>query len=391
MEKKMKNSKTTFVEMLVKLFSGIDPDKFSDDMSKAKNLTEKPKFINSFLKNYSDSKLDNETLNRMLYDIISQIVKTRRDFGLCMEIYMILDDPKKADTLKNHYILKKKIEKVENGDTSTFGKFEINLSCVYDIESYYHKFIKGIFHYFQLSFKENYLYEYIKYDYFQNYTKSKYYKDNTTSLEISLENMLIDINRVIAEHLIEETNQIPQISKSKMTKQKFGIFQIKANLQLNKEIGEIYNKAKNNDDILNEVNELIKKIEDTKGEENDKEKKNELYSKLVIFQDSLESYIKTENNNSKIIELEKSGAYNNMEIYESKKENKNLKAEINELKNEIVELKKENRDLRNEVKGLREKVEFMEPIVLSLICRKAINHSIIQILKKYKKKIKVTE
>ena len=38
---------------------------------------------------------------------------------------------------------------------------------------------------------------------------------------------------------------------------------------------------------------------------------------------------------------------------------------------------------------MKEKVEFMEPIVLSLITRKAINHSIIKILKMYKNKIKV--
>ena len=40
---------------------------------------------------------------------------------------------------------------------------------------------------------------------------------------------------------------------------------------------------------------------------------------------------------------------------------------------------------------LKGKVEFMEPIVLSLICRKAINHSIIKILENNKSKIKVTK
>lgn len=41
------------------------------------------------------------------------------------------------------------------------------------------------------------------------------------------------------------------------------------------------------------------------------------------------------------------------------------------------------------INELKKKVEFMEPIVLSLICRKAINHSIIKILGKYRQKLKV--
>ena len=39
---------------------------------------------------------------------------------------------------------------------------------------------------------------------------------------------------------------------------------------------------------------------------------------------------------------------------------------------------------------MKGKVEFMEPIVLSIICWKAINYSIIKILEKYKTKVKVT-
>ena len=80
-----------------------------------------------------------------------------------MKIYMITDDKIKAETLRNYSILKKeKLRKVENGDTDNlpYFVFEVNLSCVYDIESYYHTFIKDIINYFQMAFKENYLYEY---------------------------------------------------------------------------------------------------------------------------------------------------------------------------------------------------------------------------------------
>ena len=50
--------------------------------------------------------------------------------------------------MKNHFVLKEeKMRKVESEDTSdnhTYCKLGINLSCTYDIESYYHLFIKGI-------------------------------------------------------------------------------------------------------------------------------------------------------------------------------------------------------------------------------------------------------
>ena len=51
------------------------------------------------------------------------------------------------------------MSKVENGDIDNFSyfEFEVNLSCVYDIEFYYYTFIKGALNYFQMTFKENYL------------------------------------------------------------------------------------------------------------------------------------------------------------------------------------------------------------------------------------------
>ena len=59
--------------------------------------------------------------------------------------------------------------------------------------------------------------------------------------------------------------------------------------------------------------------------------------------------------------------------------------DISTLKNELKRLKEKNNKingkynfLETEVKELRGKVEFMEPIALSIICRKAINYSIIK-------------
>ena len=116
-------------------------------------------------------KIDGPIGKQILTEIIQKLVNTKQDFASLMEIYMATDDELKAEVLRHHFILKeKKLEKVQNGDTSDtiFVKFWISFSCLFDEESYYNKFIKGILRYFRLIFKENYLYEYIKYDYFKN-------------------------------------------------------------------------------------------------------------------------------------------------------------------------------------------------------------------------------
>ena len=76
-----------------------------------------------------------------------------------MKIYMITDDKIKSETLRNYSIIKKEKNEKSNGDINNlpYFDFEANLSCVYDIESYYHTFIKGILNYFHITFKENYL------------------------------------------------------------------------------------------------------------------------------------------------------------------------------------------------------------------------------------------
>lgn len=61
------------------------------------------------------------------------------------------------------------------------------------------------------------------------------------------------------------------------------------------------------------------------------------------------------------------------------------------MKDEIGELKNAVNNNTNKITKLEGKVGYMEQIVLSLICRKAINHCIIKMLEKYKSKIKDTK
>jgi len=413
MSKNEKNSEEKFIQMLVKLFYKADQNKFRKDIEQVKKMENKSKFLNTFLKKYSNSQMDSQTCQQMLHDIISKLINLRKDFVPFMKIYMITDDKIKAETLRNYSILKKeKLRKVENGDTDNlpYFEFEVNLSCVYDIESYYQTFIKGILNYFQMAFKENYLYEYIEIDYFRNLKESKLYKENISSLENSINKMLIDIDRVIFELSYKDENKNEENNEHKMTKSKFEILQFKAGLHTNKEIGNIFNRCKNDDEILKTVDKLL-----------EINKEGELHLPLLAFRDDIEVYIKKEKEEIEKANLKKTISSNYAEIFFNQKQIRDLQKENNvlyKLKDEIKELKEQNNQLKTnnnnlnnkykdlitkynnlnskygnlvtEVNVLKEKVEFMEPIVLSLICRKVINYSIIKILQKYKRKIKVT-
>ena len=181
-------SEEIFIQNLVKLFGELDQNELKKDIDKAKNLKAKTKFINEFLQKYSNSQIDNQTSQQMLHDIISNLILIRKDFVPFMEIYITILDEIKAEILKNHFILKeKKLKKIENKDTNfdnDFIKFGVSFSCIFDEESYYKKFVHGIFLYFKAIFKENYLYEYIEQDYFLFQNKFKYYEENCLFLKI---------------------------------------------------------------------------------------------------------------------------------------------------------------------------------------------------------------
>ena len=195
---------------------------------------------------------------------------------------------------------------------------------------------------------------------------------------------------------------------------------IKANLSKNKEIANIYMKCKNNDSILEELDKLIDSMQNQENEE--------LYRYFLIFRDDFKNYIEKEKEDKKRVELDKTLANNNAiifinqetikkltkekdELCELRKEFRDLKQENNNLNIKMKNLQNKNINMENEIKvlkgekenmknrinqletgmsELKKKVDFMEPIVLAIICRKALNYFFIKILNKYKKKIKVT-
>ena len=372
---KSKNSEDDFILQLANIFGVPNKTKVQDEIDKAQKNSNKSNSITSILKNYQNRTLDFVACQQMLYDIISKLINLREDFKPIMKIYLLTTDKMKSDILRNHFVLKEdRPKKIENGDTNdiNFIEFGVDLSCTYDEDSYYKKFIQGILNYFKLAFKENYLHEYIERQcYFNFLNKCSSYKENRASLEKSLKNMLVDMSRIIAEQSNTDKN-----IKSKMSKAKYGVFLIREKLYNDEKLIKIYENNDNNDDILKAVDELLNENEKEKEKENgnDNKKDEELHSKLLLLRDDIYTYIQQEMRDN---DYKKQFSINNSLVEECKKEISELNSRVNNYANQITQLKG--------------KVEFMEPIVLSLICRKAINHCIIKILEKYKSKIKVTK
>ena len=275
---------------------------------------------------------------------------------------MTIEDQEKAEALRCHYILKEeKISTIndEELNNGTYIEFGVSLSCIFEIETYYKKFIKGILGYFQAVFKENYLYEYIKSDDLKNFNELKFYEKNISSFNSSLNKMLIDMERVIFEH----TNELENInSEKKMPFSTFDIFQIRANLGDNDTIKEIYQKCNNNHEILREIRKLKEKT--------DEKKEKELFVNLRLFEYDVEKYIKEENDKIKIYnEFAKQKAINKKQEAINKKQeatNKELVTTIKNIETTIKNHGKAISKIQNDINGLKEKVNYLEPLVLSL-------------------------
>ena len=441
------------IQKLIKFFEKPEENSLKEDMDKAKNLKEENTFINEFLIKYSNSDIDNQTSQQMIYDIISELIFIRKDFVPFMKIYMITIDEIKADILRKEFILKEKsLNLIENNDLNNKNKnikLRLSLSYLFDEEIYYERFVKKILFYLREIFNENYLNEYIEYDFYKYIDKSKYYKENKLSLVNSLIPMLININEVLNEHSEKDLNKDSNIVEIKMPLKRFRILLIKSNLSKNEEMKNIYDKCKDNDEILKKINNLLDNYKDDTEEE--------LYFNIIILKEEIEKYIKEKNDYKHLKEREKSSFIYDLEIHfamsqmndlpklnnklsELEKDINELKIWQNNMKIEVEEIKKKINEhekiinehekiinehekiinehekilnghekklneheqiinehgkeineqeskinnIGNEIKQLKERVDFLEPIVLYLIIDKIINYCIIKILEKYK-------
>ena len=364
MDKNSKKPEEKFIQSLVKLFGEPDQNELKKDIDKAKNLKDKTKSINEFLKKYANLQIDNQTSQQMIHDIISKLISFRKDFVPFMQIYIASTDEIKAEALRNHFILKeKKMNKVEDGDINgdAFIEFGVSLSCLFDEESYYKKFVQGILLYLRAAFKENYLLEYIENGFFQFLDKSKYYKENSLSLIHSLNNMLVDINRVICENSKKEINKDSEKEENKMTKSKFGVFLIKSRLYKNEEIQSIYDKCKNNEEILKEVNNLL--------ENNTNKIEDEFCANLTLFKNKIEKFIEKEKKDKYMAKymakLEKTIVDNNIEMSFNQKQIRDLikeKSDLYGIKEEFGKIKNMNNNLFNKIDIQNNKIKEIETV-----------------------------
>ena len=383
MDKDSDESNEIVIQKILKHFNELDQAEFQKDLAKALKSATNKKYLKEFVQRYSKKELNEQNTKEILHEIITKLFNLRQDFLTCIKIFLTIEDQEKAEALRRHYILKEeKISTIndEELNNGTYIEFGVSLSCIFEIETYYKKFIKGILGYFQAVFKENYLYEYIKSDDLKNFSELKFYEKNISSFNSSLNKMLIDMERVIFEH----TNELENInSEKKMPFSTFDIFQIRANLGDNDKINEIYQKCNNNHEILREIRKLKEKT--------DEKKEKELFVNLRLFEYDVEKYIKEENDKIKIYnEFAKQKAINKkQEAINKKQEAINKKQEatnkelVTTIKNIETTIKKhettiKNQEttirshgetiskLQNEINELNEKVNFLEPLVLSL-------------------------
>jgi len=378
MDKDSDESNEIVIQKILKHFNELDQAEFQKDLAKAPKSATNKKYLKEFVQRYSKKELNEQNTKEILHEIISK--NLRQDFLSCIKIILTIEDQEKAEALRCHYILKEeKIctinnEEINNG---TYIEFGVSLSCIFEIETYYKKFIKGILGYFQAVFKENYLYEYIKSDDLKNFSELKFYEKNISSFNYSLNRMLIDMERVIFEH----TNELENInSEKKMLLSTFDIFQIRANLGDNDIIKEIYQKCNNNHEILREIRKLKEKT--------DEKKEKELFVNLRLFEYDVEEYIKEENDKIKVYKIyneiakqkeaiNKKQEATNKEIMTTIKKIettiknhettiKNIETTIKNHETTIKNHGKAISKIQNDINGLKEKVNYLEPLVLSL-------------------------
>ena len=397
--KNFKDKSDKFIKKMVELFYNPKENDYQKEIEKAKNSQSTSNSLVSFLKEYSNSKSDEDSF----YDMITKIINTKIEFKTLMEIYLITDDKIRVEKLRKHFVLKEGkevgLEKVENGDENNkpyFG-FGVNLSCLYDTKSYYDTFIAGILHYIQIIFENNYLNQYIDIDYFNK--GFQYYKENTFSLRKRLNDMLNDMLRIIKHESENYGNTITENVEQKINKKLYSLYQAKNHLQKKGEITKLYANSQTNDELLEELAKYMEKLSENP--------EDQLNINFLNFKSELENHIMRED----VKNLKKERSTNDAIIYGIKMENNNLKKKINDLESEVKNIKEDNQKfkiennnlktqctnlinkvdaLETEVNGLKVKVEYMEPIFLSLISRKVINYSIINFLETYKKKLKVT-
>ena len=389
------------------------PEEIKDDIKAAKQNKKANNSTKYFIKNFGNESFKKEK-DRIKFDkeICIHLKRMKKDFIPLFQIYNILTNKNKSYKLQKYFIIKKDGENnsLKNGIKMDLEEpvIIISLGLLYDENTYYSNFVKGILKLMKSNFEHSYIMQYCPKEYFDNEKGKNYYKDNEATLIKCLENVLKDINRVLYE---DESNQnryeekptqtdIKEL-KNKMPEDKFKFLIKRARLKYDNILMEVYRTSLNDNDILLKIKELAKKNEDKYFElecnidqyneinsikmenKNLNEKINKITKQLGEQEVTIGSQNKTiEQQNEKIGSQNKTIEQQNEKIGFQNKTIEQQNKKIADLNTNIV-------NLTNENASINEKVNFMQKIVYSSLSRKVIKHCMNKILIKYKDSINI--
>ena len=116
--KNSKDKSDKFIKKMVELFYNPKENDYQKEIETAKNSQSKSNSLVSFLKEHSNSILDEDAF----YDMITKIINSKIEFKTLLDIYLITGDKIRVEKLRKHFILKGEnevgLEKVENGDAN---------------------------------------------------------------------------------------------------------------------------------------------------------------------------------------------------------------------------------------------------------------------------------
>ena len=340
-------------------------------------------YLDKFLKKHNKNKIDlGDEKKRVAFDkdICMSLMSFREDFIPLLEIYNFLTNQEQCDVLKKHFFLKGNIEDESTNDEITEIPDEpvitINLKIIDLDKEYYSNVVKGVLNMINTNFDKTFMAHHFKSGFLLESNSDEYYKKNSDELKKSLTETIEDINRILAKDKLNKNNSI----EKKIQKKDFISILIKASLEGEEVLLKIYEESKSNDDIISKINDL-------------KENK---YNKIIAYFDD---YLKM-NELNKIINTQ------NEQMEKLKTDNQALNVQMEKLKidnqEQIEKLKTDNQEqikkLDTQIKAqgddinqLNHKVGYLEIILNALISRKVINHSINQILSKYKDSLEIID
>ena len=395
------------IKEISELFVLPNENDIKKELEKLSKLDKKSNFQKRMLKAYSKNKLDDKDLRNFRSDICSYLINSRKEFLNSIKVYQIAIDDNKVRILQKHFIISQgKI--IAPKDFCVYSKTQLNISIslasTYNDEEYYQKFIKNTLSIMDTLFNRKYLLEYFSSQLFKE--SQNYFFSNIGDFNCSLNKMLTNINWILSEeNKLESKSKIEEEKDKESLNNKLETKSEKISLDNYKKIMKI-SRIKNEDvliDIYNKSNGDIELIDNIKKIFNEKKDNDDIQVFLYNYElhenyGKQISIMKVNIHRLEEKNVQKEEDINNLnnKIDSLNKEKTSMNSTINKLSKNIDSLNIEKtsmnktiNQLNKSIDSLNKKINFMEPVVYSLISRKAINHCVCKILDTYKNSIAI--